>query len=164
MTSTATALPRRRAVASEPASRSFVTAAVGGQVCGLPVLDVREVMRTQPGKRIPLAPPEVAGALNLRGRIVTIVDVRARLGLAPATDAARGMTIVVEHQRDLYGLMMDWVGDVVDLPSAAYGSTPATLDARWRSTSEGVYRLDWGLLVVLDVGSLLKVGEERDAA
>jgi purine-binding chemotaxis protein CheW len=145
-------------------SRPFVTAAVGGQVCGVPVRHVRDVMRTQRGRRIPLAPPEVAGALNLRGRIVIVVDVRARLGLPRSSDESTGMTLVVEHQGDLYGLVVDWVGDVVSLPSASFEPTPAMLDAPWRTTSDGVYRLDWGLLVVLNVESLLTAAGEREAA
>jgi purine-binding chemotaxis protein CheW len=60
--------------------------------------------------------------------------------------------------------MVDWVGDVVSLPSASFEPTPAMLDAPWRTTSDGVYRLDWGLLVVLDVESLLTAAGEREAA
>jgi purine-binding chemotaxis protein CheW len=149
---------------AEKASQQFVTAVVGGQLCGIPVLKVQDVIRTQRITRIPLAPAEIAGSLNLRGRIVTAIDMRVRLGLPRATGAKRDMSIVVEHHGELYSLMVDSVGEVLNLSPSAFERTPATIDTLWRGVSEGVYRLDKGLLVVLDVEALLKIGGAKEAA
>lgn len=133
--------------------RDFVTLTLGGQNFGIPVLQVQDVLTAQPITRIPLAPTGIAGALNLRGRIVTAIDVRARLGL-PSAEKAQ-MSIVVEHKNELYSLLVDEVGDVMSLNFKDHESNPPTLDARWREVSEGVYRLNGALMLVLDVGQLL---------
>src|SRR5580692_5233269 len=63
--------------------QAYVTLTVAGQLCGIPVLGVRDILAEQPITRIPLAPPDIAGSLNLRGRIVTAIDLRRRLNLPP---------------------------------------------------------------------------------
>lgn len=133
--------------------RDFVTMSVGGQNFGIPVLQVQDVLNPQPITRIPLAPMGIAGALNLRGRIVTAIDVRARLGLPSAEKPC--MSIVVEHGTELYSLLVDDVGDVMSLNQRDYESNPPTLDSRWREVSDGVYRLNGALMLVMDVGQLL---------
>ncbi|HEV7371956.1 chemotaxis protein CheW [Arenibaculum sp.] len=133
----------------------FVTMTISNQLFGIPVLQVQDVLGHQRITRIPLAPPEVAGSLNLRGRIVTAVDVRLRLGL-PARDREKpGMSIVVDHRGELYSLMVDSVGEVLSLSSDEFERNPATMDPRWRDLSTGIYRLNDTLLVVLDVPRLL---------
>jgi purine-binding chemotaxis protein CheW len=134
--------------------RDFVTMKVGGQLFGIPVLQVQDVLNPQRITKIPLAAPEIAGALNLRGRIVTAIDMRTRLGL-PATDKAR-MSIVVEYKTELYSLLVDEVGDVMSLTMKDYENSPPTLDARWRDVADGVYRLDDRLMLVIDVAKLLR--------
>lgn len=137
--------------------RDFVTMTVGGQNFGIPVLQVQDVLNPQPITRIPLAPNGIAGALNLRGRIVTAIDVRARLGL-PSADRPC-MSIVVEHKGELYSLLVDQVGDVMSLPQRDYEANPPTLDGHWRTVSDGVYRLNDALMLVLDVSQLLAFTE-----
>jgi purine-binding chemotaxis protein CheW len=144
-------------------SREFVTIYVGSQLCGIPVLKVRDVLGPQKITRVPLAPPEVAGLLNLRGRIVTAIDLRRRLGLGPRPEEDKGMSVVVEQRGELYSLMVDSVGEVLNLPAAAFERNPATLDALWRRFSEGVYRLKEGLLVVLNGDSLLDYTDKAAA-
>jgi purine-binding chemotaxis protein CheW len=147
----------------DAATREFVTVTVGRQLCGIPVLKVQDVLGPQRTTRVPLAPPEVSGLLNLRGRIVTAIDLRCRLGLPPREGEDRGMSVVVEHGGELYSLTVDSVGEVLRLPSAEFENNPATLDALWRQFSEGVYRLEQGLLVVLDCESLLDYGSRAAA-
>ena len=142
-------------------TKEFVTMTVGGQLFGIPVLSVQDVLAAQKIARIPLAPPEVAGALNLRGRIVTAIDVRTRLGLPPMDSGQTGMSIVVDHHGELYSLIIDVIGDVMDLPNSAYERSPATLDPSWREVAAGVYRLDGELLVVLDVNRLLDFADRE---
>lgn len=133
----------------------YVTMTIADQLFGIPVLQVQDVLGHQKITRIPLAPPEVAGSLNLRGRIVTAIDVRLRLGL-PARDRDKpGMSIVVDHRGELYSLMVDGVGEVLSLSPDKHERNPATMDGRWRELSNGIYRLDQTLLVVLDVSKLL---------
>ncbi len=144
--------------------RQFVTFTIGGQLCGIPVLQVRDVLAPQEITPIPLAPPAVAGSLNLRGRIVTSVDLRVRLGLPTGDVGQDRMSVVVEHHGDLYSLIIDSVGEVLELSSEKLERTPATLDASWSSFSNGIYRLDVGLLLVLDIDSVLDIGGAAAAA
>ena len=147
---------------TEQDAADFVTVMVGAQLFGIPVLQVQDVLNPMPVTRIPLAPPEVSGVLNLRGRIVTAINVRTRLGL-PAREAAAaaevaansGMSIVVEHKGELYSLSVDSVGDVISCGYDAFEKTLPTLEPRWRDVSAGVYRLEGRLLIILDVAQLL---------
>lgn len=141
----------------------FVTFVISGQLFGIPVLMVQDVLSSYRINKIPLAPPEVAGLLNLRGRIVTAIDVRRRLGLQPRTGDSNGMSIVVESGHELYSLMVDSVGEVLALSKDDYERNPPTLEAHFREFAEGVYRLDEELLVVLDVNRLLDYGKEEAA-
>ena len=137
-------------------TRDFLTVLINGQRFGIPVLQVQDVLSKQSVTNIPLAPPEVAGSLNLRGRIVTAIDVRKRLGLPPAEHGkSKDMSVVVEHHNELYSLVIDRVGDVMALKNEDFENNPATLEASWRDVSMGIYRLEGELLVVLDVPALL---------
>lgn len=138
-----------------PETQDYVTMFIDGQMFGIAVLTVQDVLGPQKITRIPLAPREVAGSLNLRGRIVTAIDVRLRLGLKRADEDNKGMSVVVEQSGELYSLMVDQVGEVLSLPVAKFERNPPTLDPMWREFSAGIYRLDDKLLVVLDVAKLL---------
>ncbi len=144
--------------------RQFVTFTIGSQLCGIPVLQVRDVLAPQEITPIPLAPPAVAGSLNLRGRVVTSVDLRVRLGLPTGGVGQDRMSIVVEHHGDLYSLIIDSIGEVLEPSSEKLERVPTTLDASWRSFSNGIYRLDDGLLLVLDIDSVLDIGGTAAAA
>jgi purine-binding chemotaxis protein CheW len=137
------------------AAQMVLTLTVAGQLCGVPVLAVRDVLGVQAITPIPLAPREVAGSLNLRGRIVTAVDLRARLGLAPREQARGAMSVVVEVGGELYSLLADEVGEVLSLPVEERATNPPTLDALWRDVSLGVHHHGESLLVILDVERLL---------
>lgn len=136
-------------------AHQFVSITIGKQFFGIPVLLVHDVLGPQRITRIPLAPKEVAGSLNLRGRIVTAIQVRRRLGLDPLPAAAETMSVVVEHQGELYSLIVDGVGEVLTLYDNDFESHPPTMSQRLREVSTGIYRLKETLLVVLDVPSLL---------
>lgn len=136
----------------------FLTVTVAGQTCSIPVLLVRDVLGPQAITPIPLAPSEVAGGLNLRGRIVTAIDLRRRLGLPSAEDTSKAMSVVVEQSGELYSLIVDQVGEVLPLPGADICPNPPTLDAQWREVSTSVYRENDRLIVMLDVERLLNIG------
>ena len=141
--------------ASSGGSQDFVTMTIANQLFGIPVLQVQDVLGHQRITRIPLAPPEVAGSLNLRGRIVTAIDVRLRLGLPGRPKDKPEMSIVVDLRGELYSLIVDAVGEVLSLSTDDFERNPATLDARWREVSTGIYRLNNQLMVVLEVSRLL---------
>jgi len=136
-------------------TQDFLTIFVGGQMFGIPILQVQDVLGQTKVAKIPLAPHQVAGALNLRGRIVTAVDVRTCLHLPMLDNTGKIMSVVVENEHELYSLIIDSVGDVLSLYEEDYEPTPATLDPAWRSVSLGIYRLQQKLLIILDVPKLL---------
>ena len=142
---------------------TFVTMTIENQLFGIPVLLVQDVLGPQNINIIPLAPPEIAGSLNLRGRVVTAIDVRKRLGLPPRAAADPGMSVVVEHGSELYSLIIDTVGEVLSLPASASEGIPATLDEIWRSITRGIYQLDGQLMVELDIDRVLDFAEAEAA-
>ncbi len=136
----------------------FVTFFIEDQMFGIPVLNVQDILTPENIAAVPLAPPEVTGSINLRGRIVTVIDVRVRLGLKPKNKkSGDNMGVTVEHGHDLYTLLVDRIGDVMGLPNELFERNPATLDPVWREFSNGVYRLEDNLLVVLDIERLLNL-------
>ncbi len=156
----------RRAAAQDAEERGeaetmFVTLTVARQLCGVPVLSVRDVLGDQTITRIPLAPVEVAGSLNLRGRIVTAVDLRRRLRLPPAPAGPPRMSVVTEQGGELYALLVAQVREVMSLRSSQFERPPPTLPGAWAAYSDGIYRLASGLLVALDVGRLLALAPDR---
>ena len=155
-----TLLERPGADDSQNSNAAFVTLTVADQFCGIPVLGVRDILGAQVITRIPLASPEIAGSLNLRGRIVTAIDLRRRLGLADAPDGAARMSVVAEQGGELYALLVDQVSEVMSLPATFFEPNPPTLPPPWSEFSAGIYRLQDRLLVVLDVGRLLSLGPE----
>ncbi len=133
----------------------IVSLQVGGQLCGLPVHAVRDVLGPQTITRVPLASPEIAGNLNLRGRIVTTIDLRKRLNLDVAGEAGPAMSVVTEHGPEIYALLVDRVLEVVSVAERRLAPLPPTLAAGWSRFGTGVYQLPEGLLIMLDVGRLL---------
>lgn len=142
----------------------YVTVSIGDQLFGLPISRVQDVFSLDRLTRVPLASPEIAGVLNLRGRIVTAIDMRVRLGLPPRDKGQTPMAVGIDHQGEAYGLLIDHVGEVMKLPSSGKEPNPANLDPRWAQISDGVHRLDGQLLVVLNVEVTLDNGREALAA
>lgn len=138
----------------------LLTVFIAGQQFGISILQIQDVLRTQRITPVPLSSPEIEGALNLRGRIVTAIDVRKRLRLPKNDNAHERMNVVVEHDGELFSLLIDKVGDVLRLDKALFDKVPQTLDAVWREVALGIYRLDGNLLIVLDVSKLLNFDEE----
>jgi purine-binding chemotaxis protein CheW len=142
----------------------YVTATVAGQHFGLPILRVQDVFVPERLARVPLAAPDIAGLLNLRGRIVTVIDMRRRLRLGP--DGARGpaMAIGIESHGESYGLLVDSVGEVVMLDARFREANPVNLDPWIAEVSSGIYRLDDRLLVLIDVDRILGIAKKATAA
>ncbi len=157
--------PSRAAGPDTGGAEVFVTLTVAGQLCGIPVGMVRDVLGAQAITRIPLAPKEVAGSLNLRGRIVTAVDLRRRLGIGSAAGAdTKPMSVVVDQQGELYSLLVDSVGEVMTLDSSGLEDNPPTLDPLLREVTRGVHRLEGKLMAVLEVERLLDFLSDANGA
>ena len=133
----------------------MVSIRLGPQTFGVPVMKVQDVIAQTAINLIPLAPPEVAGTLNLRGRIVTAIDMRRRLGIPPRAPEERSMSVILERSGELYALLVDDVGDVLWLSSSLFEPTPVTVSATWRGLCAGLYRLEGELLLALDVEKVL---------
>jgi purine-binding chemotaxis protein CheW len=133
----------------------LLSVTLAGQEFGIPVTQVRDVLGPQRTTVVPLAPPGVAGLLNLRGRIVTVIDMRALLRLPPNDADGRMMQVVVEHGEESFSLRVDAVGDVLELPGETFERTLSTLDPIWRDIAAGIYRLPDRLLVNLDLSRVL---------
>jgi purine-binding chemotaxis protein CheW len=142
----------------------YVTVFIGGQLFGLPISRVQDVFMPDRLTRVPLAPPEIAGVLNLRGRIVTTVDMRRRLGLPPRDDNKPSMAVGIELKGESYGLLIDMVGEVMKLGETMLEPNPVNLDPRLARVSAGIHRLDGQLMVVLDVDHVLNGSAETLAA
>ncbi len=139
----------------------FVTFFIEDQMFGIPVLRVQDILTPDRIAPIPLAPPGVEGSINLCGRIVTVIDVRERLGLKKRASGEPAMGVTVELSQELYALLVDRIGDVVSLSADLFEDNPSTLDTLWREFALGVYLLEGPLMVVLDVDRFLEIGVDK---
>jgi purine-binding chemotaxis protein CheW len=142
----------------------FVTFVIAGQIFGLPIARVQDVFRPARITRVPLATAEIAGVLNLRGRIVTAIDMRRRLEVKQREASDAPMAIGIEAKGESFGLLVDAVGEVLKLPQSDCEPNPINLDRELAALSAGVYRLDGQLLVILDIDRVLDLTPEILAA
>ncbi len=139
------------------AQQEFVSMRLNGQLFGISVMAVQDVMRKQPIAPVPLARDVIAGSINVRGRIVTALNMRKRLGLAADyPEPERVMKVVVDYQGELYAFIVDAVGDVLSLQMKQFEKVPANMDAAWRSLAAGVFKLEKELLIILDVARVIE--------
>lgn len=129
----------------------YVTFTVEQGLYGVDVQRVQEALRAHDRTRVPLAPEGVAGLVNLRGQVVLTVDLRPRLGLPPVGDEVQQMMVVVQVGGETVSLLVDQVGDVVDVPPERIEPAPDTLDPTIRPLIQAACTLDERLLLVLDV-------------
>ena len=129
----------------------FCTFFVRGLFLGLEVTCIQEVIRYQPLTVVPLSPPVIAGLMNLRGQIVTAIDLRHRLGLPMRDEGVKPINVVVRTSDGPVSLLVDEIGDVVDVGPGSFETPPDTLDPAVRPLIRGAHKLDAGLLLVLDV-------------
>jgi len=138
--------------------REYVTFHLDGRLLGAPVEEVHDVFRIHALTPAPGARADVAGLLNLRGRIITAIDARVRLGLAPRENGYVGaLSIGVTRYGEHYGLVVDSVGDVLRIEQDTLQPPPPSLDATWRSVTEGVCKLPKALMIALDIDRMLDV-------
>lgn len=130
--------------------RQFCTFHVGDLFLGVEVLRVQEVIRAQPMTRVPLAPAEVSGLINLRGQIVTAIDLRRRLGLPDRAQGVEPMCVVARTDDGVVSLLVDEIGDVIEATEDGFERPPETLAGKAQGLIPGVYKLADRLLLVLD--------------
>lgn len=135
---------------STPTAKQFCTFQLAHLTFGIEVDRVQEVIRTLPMTAVPLAHDVVCGLINLRGQIVTALDLRRRLALEPRADDEQPMNIVVRTATGELSLLVDAIGDVVDVDEATFEGPPETLDGVARELIVGAYKLERKLLLVLD--------------
>jgi purine-binding chemotaxis protein CheW len=143
------------------ASGQFSTFFVAELFFGVDVLNVQEVLRFQPMTPVPQAPGVIEGLINLRGQIVTAIDMRRRLGLPPRAGDKSPMNMVVRTADGAVSLLVDEIGDVLDMDAAAYERPPQNLDSAARELIRGVYKLKDRLLLVLDAERTVDLAVER---
>lgn len=134
----------------------LVTMIVADQLVGIPVETVQDILGPQRITRVPMSSRDVAGVLNLRGRIVTAIDLRSRLGMSPIERPTDSMSVVIEYDSELYSLLIDQVGEVLSPPSDRFERDVVALTPAWREVAYGIFRLDDRLLVQLDVGRVFQ--------
>lgn len=141
----------------------LVTFTIDEATYGVPVELVQETLGHQPRTRVPLAQRGVAGLVNLRGQVVLTVDLRPLLGLEPLATDAEAMMVVVKVDGEAVSLLVDTVGEVLDVADATFENVPETLSSAMRALLVGVHKLDGRLLLLLDVVAALGLqpAEER---
>jgi purine-binding chemotaxis protein CheW len=136
------------------AGGQFTTFYVDGMLFGVEVVKVQEVFRAQATTRVPLAPAVVSGLINLRGQIVTAIDMRRRLNLPVRTAEQKSMNIVVRTAEEPVSLLVDEIGDVVDVDAGSFERRPQNVDPEVCHLIRGVYKLKEKLLLILDTASI----------
>jgi purine-binding chemotaxis protein CheW len=132
-------------------SGQLATFRLDGDLYGVEVEHVQEVLRSQGLTRVPLAPPAVAGLINLRGQVVTAIELRERLGRPPRAEGTDAVVIVVRLRGEAVSLLVDSIDDVVDVEATDFEAPPDTLEGQARDLIRGAYKLDGQLLLALDV-------------
>ena len=130
--------------------KQFCTFFLNGLFFGVEVTNVQEVLRYQQMTHVPLAPPTVHGLINLRGQILTAIDLRRRLDLPARTGERLPMNVVVRTADGAISLLVDEIGDVVEIDDDIFERTPETLRGVARDLVRGVYKLKERLLLILD--------------
>jgi purine-binding chemotaxis protein CheW len=143
--------------------RQLCTFFLEGLFFGVEVDKVQEVIRYQEMTRVPLAPAVIAGLINLRGQIVTAIDLRHQLGLSARTSDELPMNVVIRRDDGPISLLVDEIGDVVEVDEQLFEYPPDTLDGQGREFIRGVYKLKEHLLLLLDSEKAMSVVGTRPA-
>ncbi len=137
--------------------QQFATFFLGERMYGVEVSNVQEIVKSMPMTRIPLSPSFVRGLINLRGQIATAIDLRELFGLSGALEGAVQMNVVCLLEGSLVSLLVDQIGDVVEVDGKLFEPTPDTVSEKVRKFLSGVYKMKGPLLSVLNVNEVVKV-------
>lgn len=132
------------------------------QIFGIPVKYIKDIFKSTEITRVPLAPSEVAGVVNLRGHIVTAIDLRHKLCIPPLNEEVNTtMNVAVDIGEEMYSFIVDSVADVAMFSKKDFENNPSTLDEKLKDLSMGIYKLDGKLLIVLDVKKIINCAEKQ---
>jgi purine-binding chemotaxis protein CheW len=140
-------------------TKQLCTFSVGDGYFGIPVEQVQEVVRPQPITPVPLAPKVVRGLINLRGQILTAIDLRQRLGLGEASDQTKLMNVVVRTDESPVSFLVDEIGEVLDVNEDSFEAPPETLQGDMRELIGGAYKLENRLLLALSTERTIYLGD-----
>ena len=143
--------------------RQLCTFMLDGMLFGIDVVSVQEVIRHQAVTKVPLASSVVRGLINLRGQIVTAIDMRARLGAAPTSSLEPPMNVVLCTNDGVVSLLVDEIGDVLDVDARDFEPSPEGLSGVFREVVLGVYKLEGWLLLLLDAERVVTLGDQLEA-
>lgn len=146
--------------ASEADKDKYLMMRLKGQLFGMKVDHVEDVLSPQKISSIPLSSPDIMGLLNLRGRVVTVVDISVKLGLPPSEKKSKYRSVVVEYKGELYSFVVDEVSEVIAISQDKIAHVPDNLSEEWKEASSGVFSLEKDLMVILDVDKLLYIPDE----
>lgn len=141
-------------------TKQFCTFLLDGRYFGVEVREVQEVIRYQEMTRVPLASPVISGLINLRGRIVTAIDLRRRLGLADRPADEQPMNVIVRASDEAISLLVDEIGDVIEVPADKFEQPPETISMFAKSLIRGAYKLEDRLMLVLDTQEAVEIPQE----
>ena len=145
-------------------SKQFCTFYLGDLFFGVEVENVQEVFRYQDMTNVPLAPPAVRGLINLRGQIITAIDLRSRLEMEDWAEGKLPMNVVVRTEEGVVSLLVDEIADVLEVPEDDFESPPDTINDITRELVLGVYKLEGKLLLILDTKKTVHVGPAESLA
>ncbi len=145
-------------------TQQLCTFFLDGRFFGVPVQQVQEVIRYQEMARVPLVPAVISGLINLRGQIVTAIDLRTRLGMDERNADQLPMNVVVRTDDAAVSLLVDEIGDVLEVGEDTFERPPETLDGISREMIRGVHKLPDRLLLVLDIEKAVNLCEFSGAA
>ena len=140
---------------SVEAKEQFLSLKVCGQLFGIAVIRIIDVLKPVRVTPIPLSKPEVSGLMNLRGRIVTVIDLRKRLNILSAEEPKKPMFVVVENENELFALVTDEIGEAQSLNLTEFEKIPENLPTELRKVSRGIFKFENELMLVLDINSLV---------
>lgn len=139
----------------------FCTFFLGEHYFGIDVLKVQEIIRYQTMTRVPLAPPVIRGLINLRGQIVTAIDLRRRLELPERANDALPVNVVVHTDDGAVSLLVDEIGDVLQVDESSFEKPPETVKGASRGLIRGAYKLDDRLLLILETDRTVALASDR---
>ena len=145
--------------------KQFCSFYVDDILIGIEVLAVQEVLRYQDVTEIPLAPPAIQGLINLRGQIITAINLRSRMNLPPCKDDKKSMNVVTRINNEVVSFLVDAVGDVLTVEDDDFEPVPNTVDAATRALVTGVYKLEGQrFLMALDVTKTANLSDVKESS
>ncbi|GJL50924.1 chemotaxis protein CheW [Candidatus Nitrospira salsa] len=145
----------------KPETQQFCTFKVNDWSFGVDVRDVQEVIRDQVMTNVPLASDVICGLMNLRGQVVTVLDLRRRFELNDSSLDRSPMNVVIRIDREFISLLVEEIGEVVKVPDEAIEPPPSTIDKKVRRFISGVYRFDNHMLQILDLEKIINLSHNQ---